>query len=379
MHPEEKSLTPGYAIQRELDARGWNQTDLTQVLGVHQSVVSALINNKRPVSLEIARDLAAAFGNDLNYWLKLESDYRLFAVGPGDPAIARRGRLFEAAPVKDLLKRRWIQGTDDIELLEKQVLAFYGVSSVADLAAKIPHAARKSGSYLKESASERFWVQRVRQLARAVSVTRKFSDAAFAEAMDQLRRLIAHPESARQIPKILADSGIRFVVVERLPQTRIDGVCLWLDKNSPVIALSLSYDRIDSLWFTLFHEMDHVKHRDGLATPPVIDSRLVGEDFIPSNEKPESERRADAFASAALIDPAQMDDFVTRITPLYSKQRIVGFAKRICVHPAIVVGQLHQRRELEWSQYRDLLVKIRDIVTAVALTDGWSQILPAVG
>jgi len=143
--------------------------------------------------------------------------------------------------------------------------------------------------------------------------------------------------------------------------------------------LSLFYDRIDSLWFTLFHEMDHVKHRDGLTTPPIIDSRLVGEDFIPSSEKPEAERRADAFASAALIDPAQIDDFIARISPLYSKQRIVGFAKRIGVHPAIVVGQLHQRHELEWNQHRDLLGKIREIVTQAALTDGWGQILPAVG
>lgn len=136
MAPEESASTPGSAIQHQLDTRGWNQIDLAQVLGVHQSVVSALINGKRPVSLEIARDLAAAFGNDFEYWLKLETDFRLFSAGPGDPSIARRGRLFEAAPVKDLIKRRWIQGTDDIDLLEKQVLAFYGVSSVTDLTAR---------------------------------------------------------------------------------------------------------------------------------------------------------------------------------------------------------------------------------------------------
>src|ERR1039458_7580468 len=115
MPPDETVPTPGTAIQQELDARGWNQTDLAQILGVHQSVVSALITGKRPVSLEIARDLSSAFGNDLDYWLRLETNYRLFAVGPCDPFIARRARLFEAAPVKEIIKRRWIQGTDRSE------------------------------------------------------------------------------------------------------------------------------------------------------------------------------------------------------------------------------------------------------------------------
>ena len=54
-------------------------------------------------------------------------------------------------------------------------------------------------------------------------------------------------------------SGIRFVVLEPLPQTRIDGVCFWLDDLSPVIALSFRYDRLDWFWFTLGHELRHVK------------------------------------------------------------------------------------------------------------------------
>jgi len=45
-HAEENIPSPGLAIQKEIDARGWNQTDLAQILGVHQSVVSALVTGK---------------------------------------------------------------------------------------------------------------------------------------------------------------------------------------------------------------------------------------------------------------------------------------------------------------------------------------------
>jgi HTH-type transcriptional regulator/antitoxin HigA len=377
--PEENIPSPGLAIQKEIDARGWNQTDLAQILGVHQSVVSALVTGKRPISLEIARDLAAAFRTDLEYWLKLETDFRLFAAGPVDDGIARRARLFEAAPVKEMIRRRWIQATADIELLEKQVLGFYGADSLDDLAAKIPNALRKSTSYLKETASERFWLQRVKQLAPAAPVSAKFTDALFVKAMNRFKGLLGHPESVRHIPKVLADAGIRFVIVENLPRTGIDGVCVWLDKFSPVIALSLFRDRMDSVWFTLFHEMDHVKHRDGLTLPPVVDSRLTGEGSVSANDKPEIEQRADSFASTSLISADEMNNFVVRIGPLYSKPRIEGFAKRIGVHPAIVLGQLQHRKEVEWNYKTDLIERVRDILTHEAPTDGWgmSAILPA--
>jgi HTH-type transcriptional regulator/antitoxin HigA len=342
-------------------------------------VVSALVTGKRPISLEIARDLAAAFRTDLEYWLKLETDFRLFAAGPVDDGIARRARLFEAAPVKEMIRRRWIQATADIELLEKQVLGFYGADSLDDLAAKIPNALRKSTSYLKETASERFWLQRVKQLAPAAPVSAKFTDALFVKAMNRFKGLLGHPESVRHIPKVLADAGIRFVIVENLPRTGIDGVCVWLDKFSPVIALSLFRDRMDSVWFTLFHEMDHVKHRDGLTLPPVVDSRLTGEGSVSANDKPEIEQRADSFASTSLISADEMNNFVVRIGPLYSKPRIEGFAKRIGVHPAIVLGQLQHRKEVEWNYKTDLIERVRDILTHEAPTDGWgmSAILPA--
>lgn len=373
MPAEENIAAPGAAIQHQLEARGWNQNDLAHILGVHQSVVSALVTGKRPISLEIARDLAAAFSTDLEYWLKLETDFRLFAAGPVDEGIARRARLFEAAPVKEMIKRRWIQATADIDLLEKQILGFYGANSLDDLTTKLPNALRKSSSYLKETASERFWLQRVRQLAPAAPVSAKFSDALFVKAMNKFKGLLAHPESVRHIPKVLADAGIRFVIIENLPRTGIDGVCLWLDKFSPVIALSLFRDRMDSVWFTLFHEMDHIKNRDGLMLPPVVDSRLTGEDSVSGNDRPENEQRADLFASTSLIPSEEMNNFIIRIGPLYSKPRIAGFAQRIGVHPGIVLGQLQHRKEVDWNQNKDLVERVRHILIHEAPTDGWGM------
>jgi HTH-type transcriptional regulator/antitoxin HigA len=182
--------------------------------------------------------------------------------------------------------------------------------------------------------------------------------------------LLPNVEDLRHIPRVLAESGIRFIVVEPLPHTRIDGVCFWLDKSSPVVALSLRFDRIDWFWHTLLHELGHVKNRDG-QEEVVLDTDLVGNEAKPIKEKPEIERKADLFASQFSIKKSELDGFIARVRPLYSKQKILGFANRVGVHPGIVVGQLQFRDQISYAHSREMLVKVRHLVTEAALTDGW--------
>ena len=49
---------PGTIIKRELEARGWTQTDLAFILGRQQPEISAIILGKRSISPEVAHELA---------------------------------------------------------------------------------------------------------------------------------------------------------------------------------------------------------------------------------------------------------------------------------------------------------------------------------
>jgi HTH-type transcriptional regulator/antitoxin HigA len=134
-------------------------------------------------------------------------------------------------------------------------------------------AARKSTSYTEHRPAEQAWLGRARQLAQAVNV-KTLSETAFASALARFKNMLRDPEDARQVPRVLADAGVRFLVVETLPQTRIDGACLWLNDKSPVIAVSLRFDRIDGFWHTVLHECAHVKYRDGLEDGGLLDIDL---------------------------------------------------------------------------------------------------------
>jgi HTH-type transcriptional regulator/antitoxin HigA len=103
-----------------------------------------------------------------------------------------------------------------------------------------------------------------------------------------------------------------------------------------------------------------------------VDSDILGDD-APVLVEDESERRANDQAAAALIPRSEIESFIRRVGPLYSKTRIVQFAHRIKIHPGIIVGQLQHRKEIGYSANREMLVKIRETVVETALTDGWGR------
>jgi HTH-type transcriptional regulator/antitoxin HigA len=365
---------PGEFIKEELEARGWTQTDLAEILGRPQRLVSEIINGKRAISPETAKGLGEAFGTGAQFWMNLESAYQLARVKDQDDVVARRANLYSKVPVKEMLKRRWIEPSNSVDVLEKQIVDFFELTRLDD-EIRFCAAARQSTSYKDVTPMQCAWLFRAKKLARAVQVKR-FTPQLLDEGLERLRALLPNPEDVRHVPHILAEAGIRFVVLEPLPQTRIDGVCFWLDDISPVVALSFRYDRIDWFWFALFHELKHVKNGDGREREPQLDIDLVGEQALPTEGKSEAEQQADRFAAQFLIPEGQLENFIARVRPLYSKQGILGFAARLKIHPGIVVGQLQRRDEIKYAHSRDMLLKIREHVISSALTEGWGHFPP---
>lgn len=362
----------GEFIKEELEARDWSQIELAEIIGRQPSVVSDLILGKRALSPELAKALGRAFNTDAQYWMNLDTMYQLWRMqDSSDDVISRRAKLYQIAPIKEMTKRHWIEASENIDVLEKRVMEFFNINSL-DEPIDLPCAARqKPGDILQ---AHKAWVCRAKQLARAVHA-RAFSDQSFKDALPKLKNLLHSTSEIRNIPKILAEAGIRFVIIEQLSPSGIDGVTLWLNETSPVIALSLRLDRIDGFWFTLAHELGHVKRRDGLRRKPILDIHIVS-DGGEKLEKHEIEDQVNSFATGFLVPQSELNNFILRIRPLYGKQKIINFAKTMGVHPGIVVGQLQFRGEIDWSVHRKLLDKVRHIITQSALTDGWGQILP---
>jgi HTH-type transcriptional regulator / antitoxin HigA len=361
---------PGHFIREELEARGWTQRDLAFILGVPEQSVNQIILGKRGISSEMAKALADAFEVSPEFFANLQKAYDLSRAREPDPSVKRRARLQSSYPVREMIRRGWLEDTD-AAMLELQMARFFEVANCNDIP-HMPHAA-KTTHYDDVPPSQLAWLFRVRQIARSIAAP-PYSEKALREALGRLRRLTLDPEEARHVPRILMECGVRFIVVESLPGAKIDGVCFWLERISPVIGMSLRFDRIDNFWFVLRHEIEHVLCKHGRTTE-MVDAELEGERAGTGPNVPEAERVANAAASDFCVPKAEMESFIARKSPFFSERDVLGFARRIEVHPALVVGQIRNHLQ-RWDYLSRYLTKIRTFATAGAIVDGWGQVVP---
>ncbi len=355
---------PGQFLREEMEERGWTQAVLSEIIGRPTQVVNEIIAGKKAITTDTAVELGSAFDTGPEFWLNLEQAYKLWMLGDNkQEAISHRVRIYNYAPVSDMIKRGWIMPSDDLDVLEQRVLSFFNTNSLKVRPTLANCNLRKSNSYRDELTNvQAAWVFRGIQLAKSLSVE-SFSKEKAKIAVEKLTRLTHSFEEIHKVPHILAEAGIRFIIVEPLVSLKIDGACTWLDDNSPVIVMSLRYNRIDNFWFTLLHEMKHCI--DGDLS---IDN---DSDLNTSSERPPYEIEADKFALENLVDQKALESFISSKRPLYSTRNILEFASYNNVHPGIVVGQLQKLREIKYNSFRKMLEPIRHEIIGTAVTDGW--------
>lgn len=369
--------TPGQFIAALLAERGWTQRSLAIVLGMSESAVNRFMTDKTPIDADLALVFEELFGVPADEFLQLQKTLELAqarVIARPDPARATRAMLYGDLPIADMIKRGWInaESVRDTKSIDQELLRFFKVNRADDIEI-LPHAAKKTAVNIPPTPAQLAWLYRVRQIASDMVVPR-YSSQALSAALTKLRALTVSPESTAKVPRIMAECGVRYVLVETLPTAKIDGVCFWLNDASPVIGMSLRFDRIDNFWFVLRHEIEHVLRlhgRDGY----VLDAELEGDRAGTGADVSDDERVANEAAQDFCVPTKMMDAFVERKAPFFSERDLIGFARVLKVHPGIVAGQL-QRRTERYDRFRNHLVKVRTIIAPNAIKDGWGDIAP---
>lgn len=371
--------TPGQYLQALLAERGWTQEVLATVLEVSPSHVGRIATDRQPIDAEKALALSEVFQVPAETFLELQRQYDLAQArirARPDPKRAVRAQLYADLPVKEMMRRRWLDLDDvlDSKRVEQALAQFFRVTA-ADEIEILPHATKKTEVSEPVTPAQLAWLYRVRQIAEAMVIP-AYSTAKMKAAIGELRSLLASPEEARKVPRILAEAGVRFVVVETLTAAKIDGVCFWLNDYSPVIGMSMRFDRIDNFWFVLRHECEHVLRGDGRAVI-AFDAELAGERAGTGAGVAEQERYANEAAADFCVPTKTLKQFIARKAPIFTERDILGFSRVVKVHPGLVAGQL-QHATQRYDRFRSHLAKIRSIVLPNAMHDGWGDVAPVV-
>ena len=290
---------PGHMIRREIEARGWTQKDLANIMDRPEKTVSEIVNGHKQITPETALQLAAAFGTSADLWLNLETNYQLFLARQAQDLsdVQRKSRLYSAVPLTEITRHGWVQTRSTLGELEQEVCEFLGVASLDERPA-VAVSLRQSEAHDPEVAAEVAWVKRVEHLAREQTVD-AFEQGLLYEDLPHLLTYASQAAGVTKVSDFLREHGVHFLIVPHLEQTYIDGAAFRVDDH-PVIALTLRYDRIDNFWFTLLHEVAHVIAGHGEGYLDNLDE---------PSESPE-EAEANRMAQDWLVDRGALAEFV---------------------------------------------------------------------
>jgi HTH-type transcriptional regulator/antitoxin HigA len=313
-------------------ARGMSQKDLAAFLGLKEQQIQRYEAERyRSASLDRLVEVSEALNVHIRNRAELVGDGRLASV---DPAV------WQTFPIAEMYKRGWFEDFSGTMAQARKaaidlVPAFLQGSGGRHAPAALHRKSVRASGQVHE-ASIAAWEARVRQLAERDPPGKEFSPELIDDAwVAGLVALTLDPDGpAKAIPYLRA-IGISLIVEPQLPGTLLDGAALCTFGSHAIIALTLRHDRLDNFWFTLLHELGHLKRHIGDAGYSAIfdDTETPASDDI--------EREADAFALEALLPVAKWNLAVARFTR--TEKAVNGDAKRFGVGPAIIAGRV--RRE----------------------------------
>lgn len=324
---------PHEAIRFRMEQAGLRPRDLIPIIG-SRAKVSEVLSGKRAITMPMARALHEHLG--------IPADVLLRKLGT-DSLESPSNIDLRRYPVRKMAKLGWIKegaepeygvGQQVVEMIHK---AGGGTAPAVFWVNDSQRVNAKTDPYALQA-----WCWRVMALANARAMPCEYVPGTV--TLELLREL-AHLSSSEKGPLLardfLCERGILLEVVPHLPRTYLDGAALRLGDGRPVIGLTLRYDRIDSFWFGLLHELAHVGlHLDQGSGEFFADdfslrgSGLVKEDTL--------ELGADRWAEEALIPGEIWEASQARTSP--SALDVVNLASELRIHPAIVAGRVRYER-----------------------------------
>jgi HTH-type transcriptional regulator / antitoxin HigA len=338
---EEKHFPIGWpdpieAIRFRMDQAGLSARDLIPLLG-SRAKVSEVLSGKRSLTLQMIRALHEHWG--------ISAEVLLRQPGASLPEIPM-DLDWARFPLAAMAKLGWIEPGRNLKEQAEEIIR--DLMNRAGGAEALPAALYRKNDGARQNAKMdayalKAWCYQLLAEARATALPSAYRQGSitqdFARNLVRLSSLQAGPRLAKEF---LANHGIHLIYLPHLPRTHLDGAALIMRSDgTPVIGLTLRYDRLDNFWFCLCHELAHVAlHMQKSMDEAFFDDLSLGD--VEGIETDDKEAEADRWAQEALI-PAEVwaaSSVKEQATPA----AVVGLAHELGIHPAIVAGRV--RKEL---------------------------------
>ncbi|WP_321401179.1 ImmA/IrrE family metallo-endopeptidase [Maridesulfovibrio sp.] len=320
--------SPIEAIKFVMDERGLKQADLIPYIG-SKSKVSEVLNGKRNLTLSMIR--ALHIGLSIPAEILIQED----GTFPEDGQDINWNQF----PVNEIVSREWILGFDpktQQEEIIRELATQAGKESLFTTQSCFRQGSRRNAK--DDPFAIQAWVLKVLAESKQKKLNGKYNQK---ELDISFLRKIAHLSVTSKGPIVvqeyLLSKGIKLVTVPHLKKTYVDAVVLFDNQDTPVIGMSIRYDRTDNFWFTLMHELSHLCLNHLLTQDDCIIDDLDVNSAL--NEK---EIEADTLAQEALI-PNEL--WIKSKAKQTSKiEDVIKLSREADINPAIVAGRIRYEK-----------------------------------
>lgn len=313
--------------------KGFSQRRLAEAIGLKEQQIQRY-EAEEYASANLQR--LAEVANALGLHISEVAEFRAISQKPLDAD--KDDLAWDQFPIKEMYRRNWFEkfsGSlgEAVANAEELVKEFVKGSLDKPVQAAARQRVRSGGIVNRYALIA--WQCRVIALAKKRRLENKYKQKTLTEEwLIKLAHLSCVDNWKKRVVDYLQDAGIQLVIEFHLSNTYLDGATFLLSDGSPVIGMTLRYDRLDNFWFVLFHELIHIiKHLHKGDIESIFDDLDAKAEDI--------EQEADVQAGEILVPEDRWNTALARY--LRSKDSILDFANELGIHQAIVAGKI--RRE----------------------------------
>lgn len=309
------------AILFRMEQQNLKPIDLVPFIG-SRSKVSEILSRKRALTLPMMRALETGLGIPAKVLLKEPDEFR------NADEIA-----WERFPSKEMSKRGYFvekltKNSNIRDIMEKFFAPEKSPDHILGMLRKTNFRSLRS----MDKYALAVWSTSVVKKANKIEYPAKFRPGMIdLSSMQKLAKLSIEDNGPILARDYLKKFGIALIIEPHFSQTYLDGAVIIINKEHPIIGLTLRHDRLDNFWFNLMHELAHIS----------LHCNKNFNFFYDDLDNPASsdiEQEADLMASEALIPKNKWENSPARLIP--SSIAAESLARELGVHISIIVGKM---------------------------------------
>ena len=250
----------GSMLRDYLEYNKISQTDFADRLGISQKHMNEIINDKTSISLELMMAISLLTDIDVNliYYVENKKNVynKLINKYKTDKEI---NKLLNSYYINEMEKRGWIKLKDKSSLVQKY-LDLVDFLKVKDLDTFNSYVNKRYLFKKKDDSNDikiSLWINHCDNMINKEDIN-TYDSNKFDLILTELRNERIKKYNEKKIIEILRKYGIILYIEDALKGSKIRGCCKVM-VDTPVIYLTRYYKEKSSFYFTLYHELMHIK------------------------------------------------------------------------------------------------------------------------